>query len=65
MQTTHCASAALLTTAFLLACSTPAAAKDIWIVPNYQQDQGGVGSPSAKIWPATVEGRVRFSFAVQ
>jgi hypothetical protein len=39
----------------LVAAAAPARAEELWIVPTYQQDIGGLGVASNVFWP--VDGR--------
>ena len=45
-------------------CAATSGANDIWLLPTYQRDLGGVGTAVDAIWPATAAGLARFVLAV-
>jgi hypothetical protein len=44
--------------------AAPARGSEIWVMPTYQQDVGGLGVASNKFWPVTAMGAVRLAWAI-
>jgi hypothetical protein len=47
-----------------ISTATPARADEIWVMPTYQQDFGGLSIGSNGLWAATPFGAVRLAFAI-